>query len=73
MGNDKLCQEVPSHELIIPAIVSESLKVQGSLARVALQELFSKQLIKLVSEHGAQVIYTRNPKFGNDPAADEEA
>lgn len=36
VGNDQLCQEVPSHEFIIPAIVSESLKVWCSLARVAL-------------------------------------
>jgi small subunit ribosomal protein S25e len=41
-------------------VVSERLKIQGSLARAALQELLIKGLIKLVSKHRAQVIYTRN-------------
>ncbi|XP_055484810.1 40S ribosomal protein S25-like [Psammomys obesus] len=57
---DKLCKEVPSYELTAPAAVSERLKMPGSLARAALQELLSKGLTKLVSKHRAQAIYTRN-------------
>ena len=37
------------------------------------QELLSKGLIKLVSKHRAQVIYTRNTKGGDAPAAGEDA
>ena len=44
---DKLCKEVPNYKLITPAAVSERLKIRGSLARAALQELLSKGLIKL--------------------------
>ncbi|KAK2088294.1 40S ribosomal protein S25 [Saguinus oedipus] len=66
---DKLCKEVPNYKLITPAVVSERLKIRGSLARAALQELLSKGLIKLVSKHRAQVIYTRNTKGGDAPAA----
>ncbi|XP_057639337.1 40S ribosomal protein S25-like [Chionomys nivalis] len=55
---DKLCKEV---------------QIRGSLARAALQELLSKGLIKLVSKHRAQVIYTRNTKGGDAPAAGEDA
>uniref|UniRef100_A0A2K6A700 40S ribosomal protein S25 n=1 Tax=Mandrillus leucophaeus TaxID=9568 RepID=A0A2K6A700_MANLE len=36
-------------------------------------ELLSKGLIKLVSKHRAQVIYTRNTKGGDAPAAGEDA
>ncbi|KAB0382241.1 hypothetical protein FD755_004158 [Muntiacus reevesi] len=43
------------------------------LARAALQELLSKGLIKLVSKHRTQVIYTRNTKGGDAPAAGEDA
>ena len=57
---DKLYKEVPNYNLITPAVVSERLKIRGSLARAALQELLSKGLIKLVSKHRSQVIYTRN-------------
>ncbi|NXB78796.1 RS25 protein, partial [Locustella ochotensis] len=70
---DKLCKEVPNYKLITPAVVSERLKIRGSLARAALQELLSKGLIKLVSKHRAQVIYTRNTKGGDAPPAGEDA
>ena len=69
----KLCKEVPSYKLITPAVISERLKIHGSQARAALQELLSKGLIKLVSKHRAQVIYTRNTKGGDAPAAGEDA
>uniref|UniRef100_A0A670KJT0 40S ribosomal protein S25 n=1 Tax=Podarcis muralis TaxID=64176 RepID=A0A670KJT0_PODMU len=42
-------------------------EVPSSLARAALQELLSKGLIKLVSKHRAQFIYTRNTKGGVIP------
>ncbi|XP_040591724.1 40S ribosomal protein S25-like [Mesocricetus auratus] len=70
---DKLCKEVSNYKLITPAVVSERLKIRGSLARAALQELLSKGLIKQVSKHRAQVIYTRNTKGGDAPAAGEDA
>uniref|UniRef100_A0A2K5R1K9 40S ribosomal protein S25 n=1 Tax=Cebus imitator TaxID=2715852 RepID=A0A2K5R1K9_CEBIM len=69
---NNLSLEVPNYILITPAVVSERLKIQGSLARAALQELLSKGLIKLVSKHRAQVIYTRNTKGGDAPAAGED-
>nr|XP_038936112.1 40S ribosomal protein S25-like [Rattus norvegicus] len=70
---DKLCKEVPNYKLITPAVVSRRLKIQGSLARAVPQELRSKGLIKLVSKHRAQVIYTRDTKGGDAPAAGEDA
>lgn len=39
---DKLYKEVPNYKLITPAVVSERLKIRGSLARNALQELLAK-------------------------------
>merc|ERR1719362_2503516 len=56
---EKLLKEAPTYKLITPSIVSERLKVRGSLARRALQELESKNLIKLVVAHSSQMIYTR--------------
>merc|ERR1711928_11970 len=56
---DKLLKEVPTYELITPSIVSERLKVRGSLARRALIELMEKGLIKQVVAHSSQMIYTR--------------
>lgn len=42
---DKLYKEVPQYKLITPSVVSERLKVRGSLARRALQELQQKGMI----------------------------
>lgn len=39
---EKLYKEVPNYKLITPAVVSERLKIRGSLARNALQELLGK-------------------------------
>merc|ERR1712243_522803 len=47
------------NKLITPAVVSERLKIRGSLARRALIELQGKGLIKQVVKHSSQVIYTR--------------
>ena len=69
---DKLCKEVPNYKLITPAVVSERLKIRGSLARAALQELLSKGLSTLLSKHRAQVIYSRNSKGGDAPAVGED-
>merc|ERR1739838_397228 len=56
---EKLLKEVPTYKLITPSIVSERLKVRGSLARKALDELTAKGLIRQVVQHHAQPIYTR--------------
>merc|ERR1712157_613730 len=66
---DKLYKEVPSYKLITPSVVSERLKIRGSLARFALQELETKGLIRLVDKHHAQFIYTRNTKADDDDEA----
>merc|ERR1712178_313101 len=62
--HEKLLEEVPTYKLITPSVVSERLKVRGSLARAGLQELLNKGLIKQVVKHSRQVIYTRAVKKG---------
>merc|ERR1712029_205449 len=59
---DKLLKEVPTYKLITPSIVSERLKVRGSLAKRGMGELHEKGLIKLVLSHHAQMVYTRCAK-----------
>ena len=43
---DKMIADVPKQKLITPSIISEKLKVNGSLARKAVKELLSKNLIR---------------------------
>merc|ERR1712056_155400 len=68
---DKLYKEVPTYKLITPSIVSERLKVRGSLARRALIELMEKGLIKQVVAHSSQMTYTR--MIGDKEEDDKEA
>merc|ERR1711913_60842 len=70
---DKLYKEVPTYKLITPSIVSERLKVRGSLARRALIELTEKGLIKQVVAHRSQFIYTRDTKDNEDEEAEKAA
>merc|ERR1712226_868185 len=64
--------EVPTYKLITPSIVSERLKVRGSLARRALLELTEKGLIKQVVAHRSQFIYTRVTKDNEEEAEKAE-
>lgn len=57
---DKMVADVPKQKLITPSIISEKLKVNGSLARKAVKELVSKGLIRPILTHGSQQIYTRS-------------
>merc|ERR1711962_746610 len=66
---DKLLKEVPTYKLITPSIVSERLKVRGSLAKRGLDELHEKGLIELVLKHSGQQIYTR-PTTADDEKED---
>ena len=56
---DKMLTDVPKQKLITPSIISEKLKVNGSLARKAVRELVSKNLIRPILTHKHQQIYTR--------------
>merc|ERR1711860_67694 len=63
---EKLLDEVPTYKLITPPVVSERLKVRGSLAKDGLRELHSKGHIRLISKHSSQLIYTRATKAEED-------
>jgi len=56
---ERCLNDVPKQKLITPSIISEKLKVNGSLARKAVKELISKNLIRPVLTHSSQTIYTR--------------
>ena len=55
----RLLAEVPKMKLITPSTIIERLKINGSLARAAIRDLESKGIIKPVSVHHTQWIYTR--------------
>ncbi|KAI4382654.1 hypothetical protein MLD38_008591 [Melastoma candidum] len=56
---DKLLSEVPKYKLITPSILSDRLRINGSLARRAIKDLMARGLIRMISAHSSQQIYTR--------------
>uniref|UniRef100_A0A0E0B6T8 40S ribosomal protein S25 n=2 Tax=Oryza TaxID=4527 RepID=A0A0E0B6T8_9ORYZ len=56
---DKLLSEVPKYKQITPSVLSERLRINGSLARRAIKDLMDRGLIRMVSVHCSQQIYTR--------------
>jgi len=66
---DKLHNEVPKWKVVTTSVVSERLKVSGSIAREALKYLESKDLLKLCNGLKGCRVYTRNVK----KIAEEEA
>eukprot|EP00163_Fabomonas_tropica_P016481 TRINITY_DN2954_c0_g1_i1.p1 TRINITY_DN2954_c0_g1~~TRINITY_DN2954_c0_g1_i1.p1 ORF type:complete len:102 (-),score=41.34 TRINITY_DN2954_c0_g1_i1:123-428(-) len=63
---DKLFKEIPPARLITQSSISERLKVNGSLARRAIRELVNQGLIRQVSVHHSQNIFTRNTAAAED-------
>lgn len=57
---DKLIKDIPKSKLITPSIISERIKVNGSLARQAIRILEEQGLIVRVGEPSSKLqIYTR--------------
>ena len=56
---EKLLVEVPKYKMITPSILSDRMRIGGSLARAAIHELAAKGLIRPLVKHSKQLIYTR--------------
>merc|ERR1711898_67300 len=57
---DRMMKEAANFKLVTPSVLSERLKISGSLARRAITELLNAGTIKQVEKHSSQLIYTRN-------------
>uniref|UniRef100_A0A7S1I3J9 40S ribosomal protein S25 n=1 Tax=Eutreptiella gymnastica TaxID=73025 RepID=A0A7S1I3J9_9EUGL len=56
---DKLYAEVPKYKVITTAVISDRLKITGSLAREALRVLAAEGLIKPVNVTAGCKVFTR--------------
>ncbi|KAF8075834.1 ribosomal protein S25 [Lyophyllum atratum] len=56
---DRIMKETPTFKFISQSILIERLKINGSLARVAIKHLERDGQIKRIVHHSAQLIYTR--------------
>ena len=56
---DRILKEVPTYRYVSVSVLVDRLKIGGSMARIALRDLEGKGIIKPVSKHSKQAIYTR--------------
>merc|ERR1711981_1005870 len=63
---EKLLSDVPNSRVITVATVSDKLRINGSLARLAIRDLEAKGKIRKVSTHNSLMLYTSIPKEGKD-------
>jgi len=70
---DKVVADVPKQRLITPSNLSEKFKLSGSLARKIILHLFEKGLIRKVSHHNSQMIFTRAAAPVEEPEAEAAA
>ncbi|TFK74376.1 ribosomal protein S25 [Pluteus cervinus] len=56
---DRIIKEVPTFKFISQSILIERLKINGSLARVAIRHLEKDGSIKRIVHHSAQNIYSK--------------
>ena len=57
---DRIVKEVPTFRFISQSILIERLKINGSLARVAIRHLEKEGQIKRIVHHSAQLIYSES-------------
>ncbi|KAI0269414.1 ribosomal protein S25 [Gloeopeniophorella convolvens] len=57
---DRILKETPAFRFISQSILIERLKINGSLARIAIRHLEKEGLIRRIVHHHAQLIYTRS-------------
>lgn len=55
---DRIIKEVPTFRFISQSILIERLKINGSLARVAIRHLEKEGTIKRIVHHSGQLIYS---------------
>merc|ERR1712193_334997 len=68
---DRVLKEVPNYKVITPSIVSDRMKIRGSLARRAIKELYEMKKIKLLVQHSSQMVYTRAIAVDDDAEEEE--
>ncbi|KAI5011542.1 hypothetical protein ZWY2020_013679 [Hordeum vulgare] len=56
---DKMLSEAPKYKLVTPSVLSERLKINVSLAKRGIKDLIARGLVREVSLHASQQIFTR--------------
>lgn len=56
---ERIMKEVPTFKMITPSVLIDRLKINGSLARLAIRHFEREGQIKRIIHHHGQLLYTR--------------
>lgn len=56
---DRILKEVPTFKMISQSTLIDRMKINGSVARVAIRHLEKEGTIKRIIHHHGQLVYTR--------------
>jgi len=56
---ERVFKEVPTYKFISQSVLVDRLRLNGSLARVAIRELEDQGVIRRITRHASQVIYSK--------------
>jgi small subunit ribosomal protein S25e len=61
---DRILKEVPGFKFVSQSILIERLKINGSLARLAIRHLENEGQLRRIVHHHGQLVYTRSTGGG---------
>ncbi|KAG2178364.1 hypothetical protein INT44_001516 [Umbelopsis vinacea] len=56
---ERVFKEVPTYKFISQSVLVDRLRINGSLARIAIRELEDQGVIRRITRHASQVIYSK--------------
>jgi small subunit ribosomal protein S25e len=56
---ERVFKEVPTYKFISQSVLVDRLRINGSLARIAIHELEEQGVIRRITRHASQVIYSK--------------
>ena len=69
---ERVIKEVPTFKMITPSVLIDRLKINGSLARLAIRHFEREGQIKPVIHHNGQLVYSTYGATSYTPARNSE-
>ena len=69
---EKVIKEVPTFKMITPSVLIDRLKINGSVARLAIRHFEREGQIKPVIHHNGQLVYSTYDAVSNRPARNSD-
>lgn len=69
---ERVIKEVPTFKMITPSVLIDRLKINGSMARLAIRHFEREGQIKPLIHHHGQLVYSTYDPLSNRPARNSD-